>query len=180
MYCVINVPFAQFSTWPWKQQSEWAQVSPSEYLSICICQLNPTLYYINRYRSVESKFRCSEPIKNHSYLNLQHQSSRNKYAFKSLPSSSSDKVQVNVLVHSIVAFMLLKQIAEFVHVQLVEGIELLSCWLLILLHLNWPSNCREVKKVQDNTLRVSALYDLWYDQFNIAGGAVNLIEGGIH
>lgn len=51
-----------------------------------------------------------------------------------------------VLVHSIVAFVLLKQIAEFIHVQLVEGIKFLARWLLILLHPNWPSNCREVTR----------------------------------
>ena len=51
-----------------------------------------------------------------------------------------------VLVHSVVALVLLKQIAEFVHVQLVEGIKVLGRWFLVLLHLNWPSDCTETRK----------------------------------
>lgn len=95
-------------------------------------------------------------ITKYNYLNLQHQSSRNKYTFESPPCFCSNKVQVYVFIHAVVAFMLLKQTAELVHVQLVEAVELLGCWLLVLLHCDWTSDCREV---QDNTLRVSVLYD---------------------
>lgn len=78
--------------------------------------------------------------------------------------STLDKLQVCVLVYSIVALVLLKQIAELVHVQLMEGIEFLVRWLLIPLHRNWLSNCGEGTKwrtTHSESVYVLILQYLW-------------------
>lgn len=103
---------------------------------VCLVAEPITVYLSFINRPVESQLKgtmiCSTRVLINRHSNpLHHQSALNK-------------VQVCVLVHSIVAFVLLKQIAEFIHVQLVEGIKFLTRWLLIPLHPNWPSNCREV------------------------------------
>lgn len=70
----------------------------------------------------------------------------NMHSNKLHHQSSSDKVQVCVLVHAVVAFVLLEQVAELVHVQLVQGIQFLGRRLPVPLHPNWPSDCREVTR----------------------------------
>lgn len=57
-----------------------------------------------------------------------------------------------VLVYSVVAFVLLKQIAEFVHVQLMESINVLSCRLFILHHSNGLPHCREATGCRATTV----------------------------
>lgn len=59
------------------------------------------------------------------------------------PESSSDEVEVCVFVHSIVLFVLVKQLAELVHVPLVQDIDVLHCRLLFLLHPDWLPHCQE-------------------------------------
>lgn len=70
----------------------------------------------------------------------------NSRSIPCLLGSRSDKVQMNILVYSIVAFVLIEQTAELVHVQLVEGVEFLAGRLLLLLHLDRPANCREATR----------------------------------
>lgn len=74
-----------------------------------------------------------------------------------LNQSSLDKVEMYVLVHSVVAFVLLKQTAELIHVVLVEGIQFLSRWLLIPLHSDWPPNCSGEVQHTRFTLRLCNL-----------------------
>lgn len=94
------------------------------------------------------------------------------------PQSSLDKDQVCVLVYSIVHFVLLKQIAEFVHVQLVEGIKLLSCWPLVPLHPDWPANCREVKRCR-RTTHAQSVYFMQFGQFEAIWGLFYLWKKGL-
>lgn len=58
--------------------------------------------------------------------------------------SALDKFKVCVPVHPIVALVPFKQITEFVHVHVMEGIEFLGRWFLIPLHWNWLPNWGEV------------------------------------
>lgn len=48
-----------------------------------------------------------------------------------------------VLVYAIVAFVLVKQFAELVHVELMERVQFLCRRLLVLLHTDWPPNWKE-------------------------------------
>lgn len=52
-----------------------------------------------------------------------------------------------VLVYSIVAFVLVKQIAKLLHVQLMERVQFLCCRLLVLLHTDRPPNWKEGRTV---------------------------------
>lgn len=57
--------------------------------------------------------------------------------------STLDKVQMYVLVYSIVAFVLVKQIAELLHVQLMQRVQFLGRRLPVLLHRDRPSHWKE-------------------------------------
>lgn len=103
-----------------------------------------TVYLSFSYRPVEDKFRLAEPNKGIIIWACRSRALPiNRHSQPLHCQSALDKLKVCVPVHPVVALVLFKQITEFVHVHVMEGIELLGRWLLIPLHWNWPPNWGE-------------------------------------
>lgn len=88
-----------------------------------------------------------------------------------------------IFVHAVVALVFLKNVAELVHVQLVEGVELLGCWLFVPLHPNGSSNCKEVTRCRTAELvnfMICNMFDVCLTHGNEPQGQMPSCCGQLH